>query len=94
MRTLRSTLGMRGSKSNMIRKSIKVVSGLINRPYVKGLPVTMTVLSSTEEGDHSEQIVRPTYQDAYTLEYKAWYDTLQNNQVPKTSASDGESPIV
>lgn len=85
---------MRGSKFNMIRKSIKIVWGLINRPYVKGLPVTMTVLSSTEAGDHSEQIVRPTYQDAYTLEYKAWYDTLQTNQAPKTSASDGESPIV
>jgi hypothetical protein len=54
----------------------------------------MTVLSSTEEGDHSEQVIRPTYEDPYTLEYKAWYNTLQTNQIPKTSASDGESSIV
>lgn len=49
----------------------------------------MTVLGSTKEGDHLEQVLRPTYEDPYTLEYKAWYETLQGNQPVKTSASDG-----
>jgi hypothetical protein len=53
--------------------------------------VTITVQSTTPDGDHSEQTLRPTYEDPYTLEYKAWYETLQGNQAAKTSASDGTS---
>lgn len=61
-------------------------------PYIKGLPITTTVLHENERGDHSEEVIRPTYEDPYTLEYKAWYEVLQGNEQAKTSALDGKSP--
>lgn len=62
-------------------------------PYIKGLPITTTILSTNERGDHSEEIVRPTYEDAYTLEYQAWHEVLRGVSPAKTTASDGECGI-
>lgn len=49
---------------------------LMLRPYIKALPITTTILSRKPNGDHSEEVLRPTYEDAYTLEYRALYDAL------------------
>lgn len=62
----------------------------LHRPYVKGLPITATILSSKPNGDHSEEAIRPTYEDAYTLEYKAMYAAITEGAPVKTTAADGE----
>ena len=61
------------------------------RPYIKGLPITTTILGNNDRGDHSEEIIRPTYEDAYTLEYKEWFEVVQGIKKAKTTAADGRS---
>jgi hypothetical protein len=34
------------------------------RPYVKGLPITATILSSHPNGDHSEEVIRREFVSA------------------------------
>ena len=60
------------------------------RPYVKGLPIVATVKSSNSRGEHVVQTIRPTYEDAYTLEYKALYDNIINGSKVKTDPMDGK----
>lgn len=60
------------------------------RPYIKGLPVSLTVLSRQPNGDHSEEYIRPTYEDPYTLEYKALYDAIVNGTEIKNGPMDAK----
>lgn len=60
------------------------------RPFVKGLPITATILSSKPNGDHCEEIIRPTYEDAFMLEYRALYDAVVHRKPVKTTPEDGE----
>lgn len=86
----------RESKSHTTRVSTHMHSDniLLNfSPYIKGLPITTTILSSNERGDHSEEIIRPTYEDPYTLEYKQWYEVLQGKKEAKTTPADGMSTL-
>lgn len=66
----------------------------IRRPYVKGLPITATVLSSKSNGDFSEELIRPTYEDAYTLEYRDFYSAIVDGAEVKTTAVDGECVLL
>jgi hypothetical protein len=52
--------------------------------------VTATILSTKEQGDHSVEVIRPTFEDPYTLEFKAWYAALNSGESIKTSAKDGQ----
>lgn len=61
------------------------------RPYVKGLPITATILSTKENGDFSEETLRPTYEDAFTLEYKQLYGAVVDDSPVKTTPEDGKS---
>lgn len=61
------------------------------RPYVKGLPITATVLSTKPNGDFSEEVIRPTYEDAFTLEYKQLYSAIVDGAAVKTTPEDGKS---
>ncbi|GFZ46472.1 hypothetical protein JCM24511_04719 [Saitozyma sp. JCM 24511] len=71
-------------------KRIKVT---YDTPYVKGLPITATILSSKPNGDHSEEVIRPTYEDAYTLEYKAMYAAITEGTPVKTTAADAKQDL-
>lgn len=59
-------------------------------PYVKGLPIVATITSTNAKGDHSVEVIRPTYEDAYTLEYAELYKCITVGVPVKTSAEDGE----
>lgn len=62
-------------------------------PYVKGLPITATV-QYTRNGDHVEETIRPTYEDAFTLEYRALYDAIVKGTPVKTSPEDAREDLV
>ncbi|CAK9787084.1 NAD(P)-binding protein [Cutaneotrichosporon oleaginosum] len=62
-------------------------------PYVKGLPITATV-QYTRNGDHVEETIRPTYEDAFTLEYKALYDAITTGKHVKTNPEDACEDLV
>lgn len=60
----------------------------IDTPYVKGLPIRVTVKENDERGQYSERIIRPTYQDAYTTEFLDLYQALTTGTDLKTTPED------
>ncbi|KAG8725321.1 hypothetical protein FRC09_002203 [Ceratobasidium sp. 395] len=68
-------------------KRIKVT---YDTPFVKGLPITLTVLETNSDGHFQERVVRPTYQDAYTCEYESLYESIVNGAPVKTTAEDAK----
>ncbi|KAJ5747759.1 uncharacterized protein N7511_009455 [Penicillium nucicola] len=71
----------------------KVVRIEFDTPYIKGLPVTMTVREKLGDGSFQERRVRKTYEDPYTLELLDFYDCVQTGKQPKTSAQDARKDI-
>ncbi|KAK5211088.1 hypothetical protein LTR41_003700 [Exophiala xenobiotica] len=71
----------------------KIVRIDFDSPYIKGLPVTMTVRESFDHGAYQERKIRKTYQDAYTLEMFDLYECVVNGRSPKTSALDARQDI-
>ncbi|PQE33759.1 myo-inositol 2-dehydrogenase protein [Rutstroemia sp. NJR-2017a WRK4] len=65
----------------------KIVRINYDSPYVKGLPVTMTIRERVGTG-YQERTVRKTYEDPYTLEFLNFYDCVVNGKTPKTSVND------
>lgn len=62
-------------------------------PYVKGLPVKLVVGESDKDGRYIERVVRPTYEDAYSIEYKAFYDAIRHGKQHKTTADDAKCDL-
>lgn len=60
----------------------------IDTPYVKGLPINVTAKENDENGQYSERIIRPTYQDAYTTEFLDLYKALTEGEDIKTTPED------
>lgn len=71
-------------------KRIKVT---YDTPFVKGLPITLTILESNGDGHYQERVVRPTYQDAFTCEYDALYDSIVNGAPVKTTPEDAKQDL-
>ncbi|KAF4442234.1 Inositol 2-dehydrogenase 3 [Fusarium austroafricanum] len=71
----------------------KVVRVNFDSPYVKGLPVIMTVREKLGEDGFQERTVRKTYQDPYTLEMLEFYDCAVEGKTPKTSAADARKDV-
>ncbi|KAJ5814479.1 NAD(P)-binding protein [Penicillium riverlandense] len=59
-------------------------------PYIKGLPITATTLSRHPNGDFSEETIRPTYEDYYTLMFKELHRCLSGDAEIKTTVLDCE----
>ncbi|KAL4930855.1 Gfo/Idh/MocA family protein [Aspergillus undulatus] len=75
----------------------KIVRINYDTPYVKGLPTTITVREKTTgprgEKCYQERHVRTTYEDNYTIEFKAWYETIMNGHEPKTTIEDARQDV-
>lgn len=67
---------------------------LIPRPYVKGLPIKLTIQSQLPSGDYSEQIIRPTYTDPYVLEMREFYAAVVDGKPYKTTPADAKNDTV
>lgn len=76
-----------------IYSSDKVVRVNYDTPYVKGLPITMTVKGSIGAGGFQERVVRKTYTDPYILEFMDLYECVVNKKTQKTSATDARQDI-
>ncbi|CAN9241297.1 unnamed protein product [Alternaria alternata] len=63
-------------------------------PYIKGLPITAKTLSRHPNGDFSEETIRPTYEDYYTLMFKELYRCLSGDAEVKTTVLDSREEIV
>lgn len=72
----------------------KIVRVDYDSPYVKGLPVTMTIREQIEGGaGFQERKIRKTYENPYTLELLELYECVVNGKPPKTSATDARHDI-
>lgn len=71
----------------------KIVRVDFDTPYVKGLPVTMTVRELVGADGFQERKIRKTYQDPYTTEFLDLYDCVIHGRTPKTSAADARNDI-
>ncbi|OAA53934.1 oxidoreductase [Niveomyces insectorum RCEF 264] len=71
----------------------KIVRVDYDTPYVKGLPITMTVREKVGKSGFQERKIRRTYQDPFTTEYLQLYDVVVNGKEPKTSAADARNDI-
>ncbi len=65
-------------------KSLKVQ---YNSPYIRHLPTTLTI-SETQNEEHRESVIRPTFTDNYTVEIEYFYDVIAKDLEPKTSPED------
>lgn len=70
----------------------KIVRLNYDTPYIKGLPVTMTVREKIGDG-FQERTIRKTFTDPYTLELLAFHDDAINKKTPKTSLKDARKDI-
>ncbi|KAM6524412.1 hypothetical protein FSOLCH5_005015 [Fusarium solani] len=74
----------------------KIVRVNYDTPYVKGLPVTMTIrerIDSAKGDGYQERTVRKTYEDPFTLEFLDFYQCATNKTSPKTSAVDAREDM-
>ncbi|WWD09095.1 hypothetical protein V865_007215 [Kwoniella europaea PYCC6329] len=63
-------------------------------PYVKGLPIKLIIQKQLPSGDFSEQVIRPTYVDPYTLELPLIYDAIVNGKDYKTKPLDAKNDTI
>jgi predicted dehydrogenase len=74
----------------------KIVRVNYDTPYVKGLPVTMTIRERIDgaKGDgYQERTIRKTYEDPYTLEFLEFYHCVIGNKTPKTTPEDARQDL-
>lgn len=80
-----------------IYSKTKHVSVNYDTPYIKGLPVTMTIkekIPAARGGDSFKQTtIRKTYEDPFTLEFLAFYKNVTEKTTPKTSAKDAREDL-
>ncbi len=72
-----------------IDKSVRVQ---YDSPYVKGLPVTMHTAENVG-GVYKETMVRRTYEDAYTLEFRKLHALITDGIRVKTTAEDAKKDL-
>lgn len=71
----------------------KVVRVEFDTPYIKGLPVTISIREKIGAGGFQERKVRKTYEDPYSLELLELYDCVISGKTPKSSAEDARKDI-
>ena len=63
-------------------------------PFIKGLPVTMTVREDVDgSGALKETVVTRTYEDPYTLELRELYALATEGKPVKSSAEDAAQDL-
>jgi len=70
----------------------KTVRIKYDSPYVKGLPIKMTICENVD-GSYKETMTIKTYEDPYTLEMKELYEMVANGKAVKTTAKDARQDL-
>ena len=76
-----SKLGFGRTKERMLRVQY-------NTPYVRNLPIRLTVIEANGTGGAIESEESPVWGDAFVSEWRAFYDNVMEKRAPKTSPSD------
>ncbi|KAK9383389.1 NAD binding Rossmann fold oxidoreductase [Kockiozyma suomiensis] len=70
----------------------KSVTVQYDTPYVKGLPIIMTIKENVN-GEYHESKIRKTYEDPYTVEAKKLYKLVTEGTPVKTTPEDAEKDL-
>lgn len=62
-------------------------------PYIKGLPIKITIQEDDGQGGYKETVLRPTYKDPYTLELEALYNAITSKEPLKTTPADAKQDL-
>jgi predicted dehydrogenase len=57
-------------------------------PYVRNLPITLTVLEANGRGGTEERVIHPQWGDAFANEWRAFADSVATRTQPSASAAD------
>lgn len=68
-----------------VNKTVKIQ---YDTPYIKGLPVTVTVNETSASGVYQSREILPTYQDAYTSELLELHACLAEGKAIRTTVED------
>ena len=72
----------------------KIVKVQWDSPFVKGLPITMTVRENVDNtGAYRETVTRKTYEDPYTLQMRELYALVTEDKPVKTTIEDAAKDI-
>ena len=72
----------------------KQVKVKYDTPFIKGLPITMTVREDINgQGALKETVITKTYEDAYTLELRELYALAAEGRPVKTTAEDAAQDL-
>jgi len=66
----------------------KIVRVQYDTPYVRNLPTQLFVTEVDAVGRISNSETNPAWGDSFTLEWKAFFDNIQQPKAPKTSPQD------
>jgi len=66
----------------------QVVRVVYDTPYVMNLPIRVMVATPNGEHGVTEQVIHPSWGDAFVNEWVAFYDNVTNRRTPKTSIAD------
>ena len=72
----------------------KQVKVKYDTPFVKGLPITMTIRENIDgTGGLKETVIRKTYEDPYTLELRELYALATEGKPVKTTVEDAAQDL-
>lgn len=63
-------------------------------PYIRALPIKMTIHKSLPNGDFSEENVRTTYVDFYNLALLEFYAAITEGKAFPTTVQDGKQDVI
>ncbi len=66
----------------------KVVKVEYDTPYVRNLPIRVTVTSTHPSGGVQEERILPAWGDPFVTEWESLYDCVQSGRQPKTKPDD------
>ena len=66
----------------------KVIKVTYDTPYVRNLPIRVTVKAAHGAGGVHEEALLPTWGDPFVAEWTAFYDSVQTGRPPKTGPDD------
>ena len=66
----------------------QVIRVQYDTPYVRNLPIRLLVTESSRHGEVTTRTSHPAWGDPFVEQWKAFYNNVTENKVPKTNPSD------
>jgi predicted dehydrogenase len=57
-------------------------------PYVRNLPIRLTMLEANGQGGTVERVIHPAWGDPFVVEWQAFHENIVKGYMPKTSPAD------